>query len=105
MIASVNLEFPSFAPRHRLSKLISALGLTLVFFLLAKHNQSTLCFYSCFVRQLASVATAEALASLRSGKESIESKESKEATDVDQPILMGKTRGLLQMINWVVYRR
>ena len=39
--ASVNLQFPSFAPRHRLSKLISALG-------------------------LASVATAEALASLRS---------------------------------------
>ena len=30
MIASVNLEFPSFAPRHRLSKLISALGLALV---------------------------------------------------------------------------
>ena len=30
MIASVNLQFPSFAPRHRLSKLISALGLASV---------------------------------------------------------------------------
>ena len=41
MIASVNLQFPSFAPPHRLSKLISALG-------------------------LASVATAEPLGSQRS---------------------------------------
>ena len=30
MKASVNLQFPSFAPRHRLSKLISALGLASV---------------------------------------------------------------------------
>ena len=35
-LRDVNLEFPSFAPRHNSSKLGFVLGLTLVFFLLAR---------------------------------------------------------------------
>ena len=42
MKASVNLQFPSFAPRHRLSKLISALGLASVALTEASASQKRL---------------------------------------------------------------